>query len=208
MTITNFMLFLSSSWLLIITPGPDLIYVLTRGIGQGKKAGLVSALGVTSGLLVHTLFAALGLAVVLRTSAVAFTIVKTAGAVYLIYLGIKTLLDKGQLELSENKAHVKTRDLYVQGIVSNVFNPKVALFFMAFLPQFLDSSNGVPAGAMVGLGLLFSFCGLIFLATVGYFAGYVGRWLATRQTIARRVQWGTGAVLMLLGVRLAFLKRK
>ena len=164
MTLTNFMLFLSTSWLLIITPGPDLIYVMTRGIGQGKKAGLISALGVTSGLLVHTVFAALGLAVVLRTSAVAFTLVKAAGALYLIYLGIKTLMDKGQLELSAKVSHVKTRDLYVQGIVSNVFNPKVALFFMAFLPQFVDSSEGVQAGAVMGLGLLFSVFGLIFLS--------------------------------------------
>jgi hypothetical protein len=129
----NVTLFVAASLALIATPGPDMIYVLTRGVAQGRRAALVSACGVCSGLAVHTSFAAIGLSALLARSAVAFSVVKYAGAAYLIYLGIKTLSSKEPLAISEEKRQTTgLGGAFLQGVVSNVLNPKVALFFLAF----------------------------------------------------------------------------
>ena len=131
---TSFALFFVASWALILTPGPDMLYVLTRGIVQGHRAGVISALGVTLGILVHTLAAAFGLAVLLQTSAVAFLVVKYIGALYLIYLGIKALRDTRSFAFHGDRQAVPVRAILWQGVLSNVTNPKIALFFLAFLP--------------------------------------------------------------------------
>lgn len=142
MDMTNFAIFFTASWILTITPGPDIIYVITRGVSQGRRAGIVSAIGVTLGILVHTIFAALGLAVILRTSALAFLAVKYTGAAYLVYLGIKSYRDKTSFDLTSKQAQAMTRTIFIQGMLSNVLNPKVALFFLAFLPQFVNPDYG------------------------------------------------------------------
>jgi threonine/homoserine/homoserine lactone efflux protein len=121
---SNFALFFAASWILIITPGPDMIYVITRGISQGRKAGVISAIGVTLGILVHTVFAAFGLAIILRTSALAFLAVKFAGAGYLVYLGVQALRNKSDFTFSKDKPKVGIRTIFIQGILSNVLNPK------------------------------------------------------------------------------------
>lgn len=205
---TNFMLFLAASWALIIAPGPDIIYVVTRGVSQGRKAALLSAVGVTLGILVHTLFAALGLSVILRTSALAFLVVKYVGAVYLIYLGVKTLLDKSSLTPIEAQEHLSPRSILWQGMLSNVLNPKVALFFLAFLPQFVNQANGYVPLQMFTLGLIFAFFGVIFLLALAFFAGQVGNWLAGKQKLADTLRWLTGVILIGLGLRLALTQRK
>jgi threonine/homoserine/homoserine lactone efflux protein len=153
---SNLALFFAASWMLIITPGPDMIYVITRGISQGRKAGMISAVGVTLGILVHTVFAAFGLAIILRTSALAFLAVKFAGAGYLIFLGVKTLIDKSDFKLSRDTPKDGFRKIFVQGILSNVLNPKIALFFLAFLPQFVNPGHGSASIQMVYLGLTFA----------------------------------------------------
>lgn len=122
---SNLAFFVAASWILIITPGPDIIYVITRGISQGKKAGVISAVGVTLGILVHTVFAAFGLAIILRTSALAFLAVKFSGAVYLIYLGVRAIQNKSDLKLNNDKAKTGIRTIFIQGILSNVLNPKI-----------------------------------------------------------------------------------
>jgi len=205
---TNFTLFLVASWILIITPGPDMLYVITRGMSQGRAAGIFSALGVTLGILIHTVFAALGLAVLLQTSAVAFSIVKYIGAVYLIYLGLKAIKDKSSVVLDKQQKPVNFRVIFFQGTLSNVLNPKVALFFLAFLPQFVNQESGHVSLQMICLGMVFAFFGVIFLCTVGYFSGRIGHWLATRSHIADKLSWLTGCVLIGLGVRLAFTDRR
>ncbi len=201
-------LFIGASWILIITPGPDMIYVITRGIAQGPKAGIVSAIGVIIGIFIHTTFAAFGLAIILSTSAIAFSIVKVLGAGYLIYLGIKSFREKNAFQFSRNKPFKKLRTLMAQGILSNVLNPKVALFFLAFLPQFVTSENGPVAVQMIILGLLFAGFGLVFLVTIGYFAGAIGHWLSTRESVARRIRWLTGSILVALGLRLVFMDNR
>lgn len=197
------------SWILIITPGPDLIYVLTKGISTGRKAGLISAVGVTLGIFVHTIFAALGLSIILRTSALAFSIVKIVGAGYLIYLGIKSIAGKNELKMSRDKS-VSPRKIFTQGLISNTLNPKVALFFMAFLPQFIktDGVEGVSPIPFIILGSIFAACTLLFLATLGYFSGAVGQYLMTKDSISKWIKNLSGSIMILLGIRLAFMKQK
>jgi threonine/homoserine/homoserine lactone efflux protein len=205
--IKDFGLFIALSWILIITPGPDFLYVLTRGISNGRKAGLVSAFGVTLGIFVHTVFAAFGLSIILKTSALAFTIIKFVGAGYLIYLGIKTIINKKEFNLKSDKK-LKNNKIFTQGLISNVFNPKVALFFIAFLPQFVsvNSQEGVAVQFLI-LGFLFAFFTIIFLSTFGYFSGWIGQYFLRKNSmIAKRLQNISGLILIVLGIRLAFIR--
>lgn len=202
-SIQNFWLFFALSWVLIITPGPDLIYVVTRGISQGKTAGVISAVGVTLGILVHTLFAALGLSIILKTSAIAFVVVKTVGAIYLIYLGIKSLVTRHDIDLAQVR-RLSQRKLFAQGLITNTLNPKVALFFMAFLPQFIASEAAASPIPFVLLGLSFAMSGFIFLVVLGYFSGRVGGFIQQNKNASWIVQKLSGVVMLLLGVKLAF----
>ncbi len=206
--ITNLGLFITMSWILIITPGPDIIYVVTRGMSLGRKAGLYSAFGVTLGLLVHTTFAALGLSIILKTSGMVFQIIKYLGAGYLIFLGVRAIIERNKLTIKNKINNINKSRIFLQGLLSNVFNPKVALFFLAFLPQFVQSENTGNAISMVILGLLFTVFGFIFLCTVGYFSGYIGAQLLKKPNIARYLQHISGLVMISLGLRLALLKKE
>lgn len=200
-------LFITLSWLLIITPGPDIIYVITRGVSIGKKAGIISAIGVTLGILIHTLFAAFGLSMILKTSAIAFLTIKYLGAGYLIYLGIKSIMVGKKLQINTSPS-INSNKIFLQGILSNVFNPKVALFFIAFLPQFVDTAKVDNSFmSLVFLGLIFAGFGLIFLLSIGYFAGNLGNYLIKNSRIYKTLQYISGVILTLLGFRLLFLKR-
>jgi threonine/homoserine/homoserine lactone efflux protein len=205
---SNLALFIAASWILIITPGPDMIYVITRGISQGRKAGVISAIGVTLGIFVHTTFAAFGLAIILKTSVMAFFAVKFVGAGYLIYLGIKALKDKTALNFKNNKPQANIRTVFIQGIMSNVLNPKIALFFLSFLPQFVNPDYGSASIQMVYLGLTFALFGVVFLALLGYFSGSIGSWLSRQHHLSDKIRWFTGSILILLGLRLAFMERR
>lgn len=141
--IINFETFLLTGILLNLTPGNDTIFILTKSIGQGKKAGIVSALGIGTGSLIHTTLAAFGLSIIIAKSLLLFNIIKYAGAVYLLYLGYKMLTDKSQLNTNLSATNERTDylNIYKAGIITNVLNPKVALFFIAFLPQFISTSS-------------------------------------------------------------------
>lgn len=200
----KFSLFVAVSWALILAPGPDLIYVITRGMAHGRKAGIVSAIGVICGILTHTIAATLGITLIFQTSAFAFLIAKYLGAIYLFYLGLKAWLDKNTFNLRVTTSGVNSRTLFWQGVLSNVLNPKIAVFFLAFLPQFVDQGNAPIPLQMAILGVTFALFGLCFLSIVGYSAGAIGKWLSHRPDYARFLQRGSSAVLMGLGVRLAF----
>jgi threonine/homoserine/homoserine lactone efflux protein len=131
-------LYIAASIALIITPGPDTIYVLTRGISDGKWSGVVSAIGVTAGIFVHTSATALGLAVLLNTSFYAFWMLKVAGGIYLIYLGYRMIVNKKTIQIGRSQPPFDIKKCFLQGFLTNVLNPKVALFFIAFLPQFVN----------------------------------------------------------------------
>lgn len=205
---SQFTLFLVASIALIITPGQDTIYVITRGIGQGKVAGLISALGVNLGVTVHTLFAVLGLSAILRSSALAFTAIKMVGAAYLVYLGIKTILSKEEFSLQSNRQKASRSMLLWQGFVTNVLNPKVALFFLAFLPQFVNPSLGNISWQMFWMGLCFALLGVVWLSCVGYFAGSMGSWIGHSATASNILRWITSSILIGLGVKLAWPERR
>src|SRR5512138_283912 len=205
---TRFGLFILASWALIIAPGPDMLYVITRGIAHGPKAGILSAVGVVCGILVHTTTAALGLALLLQASTLAFMIVKFAGAFYLIYLGIKSLRNKITFDLRGHAPMVSSQKLFWQLLLSNVLNPKVAIFFLAFLPQFVDKTSSSIAPQMITLGLTFAFFRLCFLVLIGYFAGALGAWLTRQPKYTNFLRWFTGGVLIALGIRLALTERR
>lgn len=192
--------FIASALLLLITPGPAVLYIIARAVEQGRLAGLVSVLGIQSGTLVHVTAAALGLSAILVTSALAFNLVKYLGAAYLIYLGIRKLLDK---ETGHTKIALPKQSLgqiYRQGVIVNTLNPKTALFFFAFLPQFIDPNRGNPALQILLLGL--TFIGLALLSDGSYamLAGTFGGWLQARRGLTQASKYFSGGVYITLGL--------
>lgn len=204
---SKFALFIGVSWALILSPGPDMLYVITRGMAHGRRAGVLSAIGVVCGILVHTSAAAFGLTLILRTSALAFLIVKFVGAAYLLYLGIKAWRDKSTFTLQTADPIAKSSTLFWQGVLSNVLNPKIAIFFLAFLPQFVDRASSHITLQMVILGLMFAGFGLCFLLVVGYSSGTIGKWLTYRPQYAQFFQRLAGGILVGLGIRLALAEK-
>lgn len=204
----KFALFITVSWALIIAPGPDMLYVITRGMTHGRRAGMLSAIGVICGILVHTTAAAFGLTLIFQTSAIAFLIVKYLGAIYLIYLGIKSWRDKNVFGLQTSSTPVSSHRLFWQGVVSNVLNPKIAIFFLAFLPQFVDKRGSQMSLQLINLGLTFAFLGLLFLLVVGYFSGTIGIWITRRSQYTQFLGRLSGGILIGLGVRLALTERQ
>lgn len=203
----KFALFIGVSWALIISPGPDMIYVISRGMAHGRRAGMLSAVGVVCGILVHTTAAAFGLTLILQTSALAFSFVKFVGAAYLLYLGARAWRAQSTFRLEPAASAATSNALFWQGVLSNVLNPKIAIFFLAFLPQFVDRGGGHITLQMVILGLTFACFGLCFLLVVGYSSGTLGRWLTYRPHYAQFFQRLAGAILIGLGIRLALTEK-
>ena len=201
-----FLTFLVAALALNLAPGPDMLYVIGRSVGQGRKAGIVSSLGVFVGCWVHILAAAFGIAALLRSSPVAFNVVRYAGAAYLIYLGIRMLAQKTDLTSQQLKTE-SLGAIFRQGAITNVLNPKVAIFFLAFLPQFIDASRGSVALQIVVLGLIFNVGGTLVNLAVAYAGGTLGELLRRNQSIARLQRRFTGLIFVGLGLRLAWQKR-
>lgn len=160
------------------------------------------------GLVTHSLFAAAGLSVLLARSAVAFSVVKYAGAAYLIYLGVRALLDRESFVLPRGVASVRLRSIFTQAVASNVLNPKIAVFFLAYLPQFADPAVGGTAPQLLALGLVFALMTWAIFSVIALFSGTLGTWLRTRPKLAGGLGWLTGGVFVGLGVRLAFTDRQ
>lgn len=200
----DLLIFLGASILLDISPGPDTLYVLTRTVAQGRRAGILSSIGVCSGALVHVSAAALGLSVVLATSAVAFMAVKYAGAAYLIYLGIRTLRSREALTVGKSQpAPASGWKVFRDGVVIDVLNPKPALFFMAFLPQFVNPAAGHATLQFFALGLVVIGIALIWEFLLVVFAHGVTRRLSGNHTVSRWLNRAVGTVFIGLGIRLA-----
>ena len=202
-SLTQFSLFTAASIALIFTPGPDIIYVMTRGMAQGRKAALAAAAGFGLGNFVHTLFAVLGLSALLMASATAFQMVKWAGAAYLIYLGIKMIRAAAALPLSGQVTALSGWAVFRQSVVANILNPKVAVFFLAFFPQFIDPGRGNAQLQMVLLGSLFVGWVWICFSAVGLCSGWIGRWLRQNARVEARIGKIAGGILILLGLSLA-----
>jgi RhtB (resistance to homoserine/threonine) family protein len=205
--IHDFGLFLAAGVLLNLTPGPDTVYILGRSIAQGREAGVAAALGICIGSIFHTCAAALGLSAILATSSVAFVAIKLLGGAYLIFLGIKLLLDRRrELSLPSNFRQRTSAAAFRQGVLTNVLNPKVALFFLAFLPQFIDPATTNKILAFVTLGLTFVTTGTIWCLTLAWFASSFSDRLRASETVGQWVNRAIGALFIFLGARLAATK--
>lgn len=206
MTASTLLYFLGASVALTIAPGPDNIFVMTQGIARGRKPAIVTALGMCSGISVHTTAAAFGISAVFYSSVVAFNVVKYAGAAYLLYLACRTLKDRSGMKLSSADDRGATA-LFKRGFIMNVLNPKVAMFFLAFLPQFVSPDAGHFPLQMLLLGLIFMVQAVIIFSLIGYFSGSIGSFILSRPRIAKYFDWLTVGVFASLGARLALAER-
>ena len=206
--IHDFGLFLAAAILLNLTPGPDTAYILGRTIAHGREAGIASAFGISLGSIFHTCAAALGLSAILATSAIAFGSIKLLGGAYLIFLGLTMIFERSeQLSLPSNFRRRTTAAAFRQGVLTNVLNPKVALFFLAFLPQFIDPASGTKVFAFLFLGLTFVTTGTIWCLILAWFASAFSNRLRTNETVAQWLNRTAGALFVFLGMRLATAKQ-
>jgi threonine/homoserine/homoserine lactone efflux protein len=191
--------FVGAAIVLLLTPGPAVLYIVTRSVEQGRMAGLVSVLGICTGTLVHVVAATLGLSALLVSSALAFTTVRYLGATYLIVLGVQTLSRREPLSTDNRAERVGLRRVFTQGVIVNVLNPHTAVFFFAFLPQFVDPSRGRLPVQMLALGLLF--VGLSATTDSGWAiaAGTAGDWIKEHPRFTRGQRYVTGGALVGLG---------
>lgn len=196
--LTTFLLFAAASLALLVVPGPAVVFIVTRSLEHGRRAGLSSMLGVQAGGLVHVLFATVGLSALLASSAAAFAVVKYAGAAYLVWLGIGRLRRAG-FEPAEQPPPVPHARLFRQGVVVNVLNPKTAIFFLAFLPQFADRDAGPLAPQILVLGLLFVAIATCSDGTYALLAGGLGDRLRRSPRLRARIERASGVVYLALG---------
>jgi threonine/homoserine/homoserine lactone efflux protein len=203
----SWLLFTVASLLLIVTPGQDMVLVMSRSIAQGAAAGVVTAAGVSVGLVGHTVLATLGLGAILRTSEWLFLALKLVGAAYLIYLGISLLRTRTTELVVQTAANRSLARLFVDGALSNISNPKIAVFYFAFLPQFVLPGATQPTLSVFVLGLLFAALTFLVKGPVGFFAGLLSGWLRSRPGVLAWLYRSSGAVLVALGVKLAFERR-
>jgi threonine/homoserine/homoserine lactone efflux protein len=196
-------LFVVASALLTIAPGPDIIYVLTRGVSQGPKAGIAAALGFASGCIFHTVLAAVGIAALIRSSDIAFDLVRYAGAAYLVWIGIQALRHRASFSVEGPKDVRTLATIYKQSVIGNILNPKVTLFFLAFLPQFVDTQAGHLGLQMALLGAIFMLQTVVIFGAVALFAGWVGAWIRRKPAIGARLNVFAGITFIALGIRVA-----
>jgi len=200
--------FVAASVALLLTPGPAVIYIVSRSIEQGRLAGLVSVVGICTGTLVHVAAASLGLSALLVSSALAFNTVKYLGAAYLVLLGIQTLLESDESVAQAAVKRATLREIFTQGVVVNVLNPHTALFCFAFLPQFVNPSLGRAPVQIVALGLLFVTLSVATDSGWAMAAGTAGNWIRRQPRLARAQRYVTGGALIGLGAAAAISGRR
>jgi threonine/homoserine/homoserine lactone efflux protein len=196
-------LFIVASALLAIAPGPDIVYVLTRGIAQGRKAGFAAALGFASGCLFHTVLAAVGIAAIIRSSELAFDVVRYAGAAYLMWIGIQALRHRSSFSIAAAGEQRALAAIYKQSVIGNMLNPKVTLFFLAFLPQFVNTHAGHVGLQMALLGAVFMVQTAVIFGAVAFFSGWIGDWVRAKPAIGERLNIFAGITFIALGIRVA-----
>lgn len=207
MSIATLLSFIGVSAMLTLAPGPDIVFVITQSISQGKRRGIYTALGLASGVMVHTTAAALGISIILYKSNLAFSIVKYAGAAYLLYLAYKEFTSKEEgITLGEG-VKISNFQLYKKGIIMNILNPKVALFFLAFLPQFVVNNGTNVTFQMIVLGILFMLQAMMIFSTVATFSGFIGERLLNDTKLSRRISLGKGIIFGIIGLKIAFMKK-
>ena len=206
--LTTLFLLVALTILVCIVPGPDMLYIISRSTGQGRSAGVVSCLGIATGGLLQTTAVTLGISGFFLVVPIAYDIIKYVGAAYLVYLGIRFILNHEEMQTSSYDRKADFRKAFFQGSLTTLLNPKVALFYVAFLPQFVDPTRGhVPLQLLI-LGLLFNITSLAVDTSVALLASLLGTWLKRRSRAEKLIHWLTGSLLVGLGVRLAFSGRQ
>ncbi|AJQ25426.1 LysE family translocator [Pelosinus fermentans] len=208
MEISNIYLFISISFILLISPGPNTIYVVTKGMTEGRKAAFKAVLGASAGDMVQVLAASLGLAVLLQVSSLAFFIVKMLGASYLFYVGIRCFLNKQQLFIKSSEKETKSKDLFFTGFFTSALNPKTTLFFMSFLPQFISIQSAYAQQQMLLLGAMFVIMGFFVMIAYAVVAEKLRCWISKNERIQVYLNWITGIIFIGFGLRVAFSERR
>lgn len=200
--ISEYGLFLLSGILLNITPGTDIIYVLSRASVGGRKVGIVSAIGICTGILIHTVLVSLGLSAILASSKAVFNAMKLLGAVYLVYMGIKTVISKETMFQKEMENTIKLSAVFRQGVLTNALNPKVALFFLALLPQFVVPDNPYGPIPFLILGLTFFTTSIIWCLLLAYIASFVSGFLNKNEKVSKLANNFAGCIYIILGLNI------
>jgi threonine/homoserine/homoserine lactone efflux protein len=199
----SYLLFIAAAVLLVLAPGPDMLYMLTRTIAQGRKAGVLAAVGINAGAYVHVIAAVLGLSAILATSSVAFTVVKWLGAAYLVWIGIQAIRS-GPLNLETGESiHLNGKAIFWQGFLSDVLNPKVAIFFLAFLPQFVEAGSKNETQQLLLLGITCNVIAIGINLILVFFASIATAGLRKNRKLAVWLNRAMGTVFIALGIRLA-----
>jgi threonine/homoserine/homoserine lactone efflux protein len=201
---TKLPLFMAAAAVLLITPGPAVLYIVGRSIDEGRLAGFISILGISFGTLFHVFAAAFGLSILITTSAFAFNIIKYLGAIYLIYLGLRNFFNKGQMFKHHKHKRQKLTSIFYEGALVNLLNPKMALFFLAFLPQFVDPSVGHVSIQILILGVLFIIMAIISDGSYALLAGSIGDWLKNNSRLLRIQKRLSSGIYISLGILTIF----
>ena len=200
-------MFITTSVLLGLAPGPDNIFVLTQSMLKGRRAGFIVTLGLCTGLIFHTMAVALGIAVIFQTSALAFSALKFIGAGYLLYLAVQAFR-AGNTEIGYGTdSEISPFTLYKKGVFMNITNPKVSIFFMAFLPQFADPAKGVLSLQLIVLGCIFILTTIVVFGAVSQLAGMIGNWFSKSNRAGKILNRTAGTIFAGLAIKLAFAER-
>jgi len=206
--LSNLLLFIGASFILCLVPGPDNIYVLTQGMTKSKKAAIITTLGLTTGLIIHTSAAAFGISAIFQTSEMAFNIVKYIGALYLLYIAYQAFKYRNEpLDLSVQDSKSELKKLYIKGFIMNILNPKVSIFFLAFLPQFVTPENGNFTLQMITLGSIFMVMTVLVFSFIGIAGNMLSSKLLEKPSIVKYMNILTSFVLVSLGLKLALSTR-
>lgn len=209
-TTSQLLAFCLAAGLLILTPGPNFIYVLTRGTTQGRRPALLSALGLGMGVLIHTTLACIGVSTLIHSSYLAFQVLKYLGSLYLISVGLKTLRKSEALTTRASVLHMPrtSRRILWQSIITSLTNPKTMLFFLSFLPQFVSRPLGSSTSQLFLLGGIYMLLTILIYGTLAYFSGSIGQWLQTRTASLSGLRWITGSSFIGLGLWAALPERR
>ncbi|MGG4604534.1 LysE family translocator [Paenalcaligenes sp. Me131] len=206
LSVDQFWAFLLTALAVTASPGPDNLMVLGVGMSKGRRYGMMFGLGCALGCISHTVLAVLGVSALIMASPTAFTILKIAGGLYLLWLGIQALRSSGQVRAVAADVQPSMRELFLKGLVANAINPKVIMFFLAFLPQFVQPQQASVSLQMAALGLLFTLQAVLLFVALGFFAGSVGQWLNRRPRAGIWLDRLAGGVFVALGLRLLIAK--
>jgi len=207
MDFSLYLVFIIGAFALIASPGADFIYVLSRSISQGTTSGFWAALGVSCGMLIHTAFAVIGLTALLYSSAIAFLLVKYVGVCYLVYLGIKIFLNKNQFKKMDQSSNERNSEIFKQGLLTNTLNPKVGLTFMAYMPQFLSSTDSHPF-LVFQLGLSICAIALVWFSLICIFSSVIRKYVIENESVGNTIRYMTSSILIGFGLRLAWLEQR